>query len=251
MPIDEALDKLEGSEKEEGSKKKKKSEAKSADLNEQLLIDAQKCLGEWLAGSYFSAEAKEHKSLVSFLKNVAPYALKITPEEPSPHSRDSVNLNFLFTGNISAKLWHFCLSKVNDYIAQTDIILNETAKEIDVYKEAKECLPELRLVEKKILNTKSFGKGILIEPYLIPMAMSPEHRPLIAVTIRDSLSERIIEMPTEQSQRFDVVSDLIKYTPSLDQVADNAKKYKITELRKIVRELDRALDEYKQKWAWR
>jgi len=252
MPIDEALDKIEGSEKEESPKKKKKSEAKSADLNEQLLIDAQKCLGEWLVDDYFSTEVKEYKSIIPFLKNAAPYLLKILPGKPSQSSNFSREFlqSVWLTTKLSAELWNFCLNRMNDYLAQTDILSNKTEKEIDVRKEAKECFPEMLLIEKVILKQTTFTKDIVIHPYLIPMAMSPEYRPLIAMTILDSISKKIIKSSDDRSQMFNAATDVIKYAPSLDQIADNAKKYKITELRKIVQELSSALEDYKQKWAW-
>lgn len=246
MPIDDALKEIEG----ESPKKKKKSEAKSADLDGQLLIDAQKCLGEWLAEDYFSFEARENKSLMPFLKNAAPYLLQIMPgQQAQNNAREFIRSTWLIQ-KINVTLWNFCLNSMHEYLAQTDMLSDKTEKNIDVHKEAKECFSELFSIENTILKKKTFTEDIPIHPYLIPMAMVPDSRPLIAVAIHDSLSKKIIELPDKRSSLFNAANDLIKYAPSLDQLAETAKRYKIHELRAIILDLSSALENYRGKWAW-
>ena len=91
-----------------------------------------------------------------------------------------------------------------------------------------------------------------MDPYLLPLAMAPAYRPLVAAAIGigietgDILSGK--DLDEQQEMGSGLKMDVLTCTPSLAHLAQAAQRYGISDLEPIIKDLNRVVSLYLRKW---
>ncbi len=202
----------------------------------ELIKSAQEILGNYLVNEYFKGTIL--RSLRNFLQTLGPFVLQITPTKISGASSwdQKYNQKCSLVERIDKEIWLACIKAFDEgYLINTDMA--EVPEEgIDLNSEGTNYLPQIATIKNILLSDRKKGDT---HPYVIAMGIDPKYRALVALAIEDSIKRNGLPSSRAVSKSF-----LFSNTPSLESIAEIAKKFNVKDLKPINAEINRVLMAY-------
>src|SRR3989344_1626278 len=203
----------------------------------ELIKGAQEVLGNYLVDECFKDETNLG-NFKNFLRVLGPFVLQITPTKiPGKEAyHQKFNQKCSLVGRIDKETWLTCIKTFDEgYLVNTD--LAEVPEEgIDLNSDGSIYLPQIAAIKNIILCNREIGDT---HPYVIAMGIDPKYRALVALAIDNEIKKNALPARRTVSKKF-----LFTNVPSLESIAEIAKKFDVKGLKFVNMEINRVLKLY-------
>ena len=230
MPIDNALEKLEGNKSGDNTK----NIIVQDDKEFELFKLAQNELGNYLV-SIFQVSG----SMKQFLTKLCPTIMSIYPKAFHNNPHNYQEIKFL---NLDKDYWIYCLKTISENLLDTDLV-DIKGETINVMQEAESYIPGIASFKAVFSRTQQS----MHHPYILPLGMRSKTRPLVVSAIANSFDSKSLfyepDLDIQKRKNY-----LITSAPSLDEIAKVAQVYNIKNLKPIISDLNSVISSYMEIW---
>jgi|SRR3989344_3804894 len=207
----------------------------------ELIKSAQEVLGNYLVNEYF--KVNNLGKLENFLRTLGPFVLQITPTKIPGNDvwKQKYNQKCSLVGRIDKETWLTCIKTFDEgYLVNTD--LAEVPEEgIELISNGSDYLPQIAALKYIVLGNRERGDT---HPCVIAMGIDPKYRALVALAIDNEIDKNAFPIVRPVTKNF-----LLINAPSLEGIAEIAKKFDVKDLKPIIAEINRVLNLYNNIWA--
>lgn len=248
MPIDDALEKIEG----QGGPKPPTGETAKAPSG--LEERAREVIGKFLVEFYSGRIAGQRpgvapleKVISQAVEKVGFYMLAITPRKDSEQRRI---ISSRLDDNASPEVFKELLRLMcGEYALETDLMAL-----VSPQSNRAELIPEYQQITERLVKLgPEIGFSLAtLHPYLFVMGMNLEQRPLATLAVEKAFNQKRIKLLTGVLEEYLSITSIKAYIstmlPSTADYVSVAQEYGIKEVVPVLREMQRVVDSY-LKWG--